>query len=891
MRRIRAVFFRVLGLMGRRRPEDELDAEIDAHIAMHTADGIRSGLSPEEARRQALLRLGGAEQAKQAWRERKTLPWFDHLLRDARYGLRQLSKSPGFTVAAILTLTLGIGANAAIFSVIEAVLLRPLPYRNADRLVVIWQSDKEHRGTGAWFDSYREFEAWEQSSRSFDKLAALSWARGGAPTMLWHEKPIDVAAMSASADFFDMLGAFAQSGRTFLPSDLENPCTLVLAHPFWEQKLGAPRDIVGQTVKLGDTPCQVVGVMAKSFSFYPAATGAWSLITPASPYAKKPWETMTGAFGVLKPGVSRAAAEAELASIQARVTSGVPPELSMMRTWEPVVLDLKANFTWLAGRNLRSGLWVLMAAAGLVLLMACVNVANLLLGRAQEREREMAVRAALGSGRGRLFSQMLTEALLLALAGAAGGIPLAEALLRWFRAANPVELPPGNAVTLDWRVLLFTAAVGSAAALAFGVLPAWRGSRIDPNATLKGAGPNQGAHGSAQRTSQALVVLQVALSMVLIAGTGLLCESLLNLAETNVGYRLDHLLTAQVRLPETHYPDDKSRLRIADELARRVQALPAVQALALGSDVIPRGGGLFSVQGDSRLASNPGSADELKVSTNYFSTLGIPRLRGRVFDGRDRADTLQVAIVNQALAKKYFGGADPMGRAVKLSRADDASAPWLTVVGVVADVETTTVFKEMGYVVEPTVFRPLAQSPPATLAMVVLADGDPADLTGNLQQQLSSVDRGLLLSGVQTMQAMHAADLAQPRFRTVLAGGFAMLALVLAIVGLYGVLSRLVARRTREIGIRMALGADREKILRSVLRRAAAMAAAGVVCGAAASFFVARLIRNLLYGIQAGGAAELSAVGVAMLLVAVLAAWHPARRAASVDPMQALRAE
>ncbi len=892
MPRLRATWMRLRNLFDRERPEAEIAAELESHIAIHAEDHVRAGMDAAEARHQALLRLGGAEQVKQAWRERRTLPGFENLLRDTRHALRQLRKSPGFTIAAVLTLMLGIGANAAVFSVIEAVILRPLPYKNADRLVVIWQSDKEHRGTGAWFDSYREFEAWQQHSRSFDKLAALTWANGrGGQTMLWHDKPIDVVTIPASADFFGVVGAFAQFGRTFLASDLENPCTLVLSHSFWEQKLGAPGDIVGQSVKLGDTPCQIVGVMPKSFSFYPSVTGAWSLITPQSDFVKKPWEMMTGAYGLLKPGVTRAAAEAELAAIQARVTPEAPPDLSEMRAWQPVVIDLKSNFTWLAGRNLRTGLWVLMAAAGLVMLMACVNVANLLLGRAIEREREIALRAALGSGRGRLFGQMFTEVLLLALGGAVGGVLLAESLLRWFRAVNPVELPPGNAVTVDWRVLLFSAAIGIATALASGVLPAWRGSRIDPNTALKGAGPNQGATRSAHRTSQALVVFQVALSMVLMAGTGLMCESLINFAETNVGYRLDHLLNAQVRLPEERYPDAGPRLRFADELGRRVSALPGVEALAFGSDVIPRGGGLFSVQGDRQLASDPGSAEELEVSANYFATLEIPLLRGRLFEGRDRADTQQVAIVNQALAKKYFAGGDAIGRAVKLSRADDPSAPWLTVVGVVADVKTTTVFQEMGYVVEPTVFRPLAQSPPATLAMVVLADGNPADLAGNVQQQLSSVDRDLVLSGVETMQAMHAADLSPPRFRTVLAGGFAVLALLLAIVGLYSVLSRLVLRRKREIGIRMALGADRARVLRSILGRALAMTLAGAVFGIAGAVIVARLIRGLLYGIEAGGAVEFAAVAAAMLIVALLAAWRPARRAASVDPMQTLRSE
>ena len=891
MGRLRAAVLRWRASLFGRRANEEIDAELETHVALHTEDGVRAGLSPDEARRRALIRLGGAEQVRQAWRERATDPRLEILLRDVSFALRQLGNSRGFTFAAVLTLALGIGANAAVFSVLEAVLLRPLPYRNPDRLVVVWQTDSLHRETGAWFDSYREFEAWKENSRSFDKLAALTWARGGGATMLWREKPIDIVSISASVDFFALLGASAKSGRTFLPSDLQNPCTLVLSHPFWEQKLGAPADIVGQSVQLGDRTCQIVGVMPKTFSFYPVATGAWSLITSQSDFVRKPWENTTGVFGLLKSNVTHAAAEAELAAIQARVAAEAPPSLSMMRAWEPVILDLKSNFTWLAGRNLRTGLWVLMAAAGLVLMMACVNVANLLLGRAIEREREMALRAALGSGRGRLFGQMFIESMLLALAGAACGVALADGLLRWFRAVNPVELPPGNAVTLDWRVLLFSSAIGIAASLAFGMLPAWRSSRIDPNAILKGAGPNQGADRSAQRASQIVVVVQVALSIVLIAGTSLLAESLMNFVATSVGYRTDHLFTAHVRLPDAHYGDTNARARFAAELGQKLSALPRVQAATFGSNFIPMGGGLFTVQGNSALASQPGSAEELDASANYFSTLEIPLLRGRLFDGRDRGDSQQVAIVSETLVKKYFAGGDPIGHAIKLSRADDATQPWLTVVGVVADVKTTTVFQEMAYVVEPTVYRPLTQSSSSPLAVMVVTSGAPNELAGQMHQQLASIDRGLIFTDEQTMESRRSADWAQPRFRAVLCGGFAVLALLLAIVGLYSVLSRLVLRRTRDTGIRMALGADRDRILRSILRHAARMTIAGIGCGAAGVMIAGRLIRGLLYDIRAGGVAEIAAVSAAMLLIAVLAAWRPARRAASIDPMKALRTE
>jgi putative ABC transport system permease protein len=505
----------------------------------------------------------------------------------------------------------------------------------------------------------------------------------------------------------------------------------------------------------------------------------------------------------------------------------------------------------------------------------------------------MAVRAALGSGRGRLFSQMFTEALLLALAGAASGVLLAFALLHWFRAANPIELPPGNAVTLDWRVLLFSAVIGVGSAIAFGLLPAWRGSRTDPNAALKSGGSNQSTHASAQRTSQILVVVQVALSMVLLAGTGLLTESLWKLASTQLGYRTDHVFTASINLPEAHYGDVAARSRFTAVFAQKIAALPGVRTVAFGSSFTPTDIGLFSIEGgaNTEKAKHAETVHVQDVSASYFPALEIPLLRGRLFDARDAKGAQPAAIVNEALAKRYFGNADPIGRVIKLSHADDPAEPWLTIVGVVADVKTTTVFQEMGYVVEPAVYRPLTQSAPASLALMVVAQGSPLDLTSSVQRQLSSIDEGLILSGIETMQAKHAEDLSPPRFRTALSGGFALLALALAIVGLYGVLARLVARRTREIGIRMALGADRERILRSILRRAAALAAAGVVFGIAGSAIAAHLIRGLLYGIRAGGAVELAAVAAAMQLVAILAAWQPARHAASIDPMKALRTE
>jgi predicted permease len=885
------LLWRFRNLWRRERVQREIDAELEAHIDMRTQDNIASGMSPDQARREARLRFGNPAVMRERAMGAAVELELENLWRDLRYAARQLRKAPGFALTAIVTLALGIGANTAIFSIVEAVLLRPLPYQHPERLVVVWQAEAEHRTTGAYFNSYREIETWQQNSHSFEKMAALSWAGDthSAP-VLFHGKPLNALILPAGVDFFATLGVSAQMGRTFSQADLGNSCTLVLSHAFWQEKLGEPRDIGDQSLHLGSAACRVVGVMPKNFSFYPRQTDAWTLITPESDFVKKPWTTMAGAFGLLKPGITRAVAEAELTSIQARVAPGIPPDLAIMRKWAPAVIDLHDDFTWLAGRNLRKGLWLLLGASGLILLMACVNVGNLLLGRSLERGREMAVRVALGSGRGRLIGQAIIESLLLALCGTLAGLALATGLLRWFRAASPIELPPGSAIAMDWRVLLFAAMAGTFSALAFGLFPAWRGSRIDPNAALKARGAAQGQTASAQHAARTLVVVQVALSMVLLAVAGLLAESLWKLAVTDVGYRTDHLFTAQVNLPTDHYPDAGTRLRLATQLATTLQALPQVEAVSLGSRYLPNGGSdPLTVQGRPPLQS--ATAGEQDLSPNLFSTLRIPLLEGRFFDRRDQPGAQPVAIINEALAKKYFPGENPLGRSIKLGHTEDPAAPWLSVVGVVGNVKTTTVFQEMGYVEEPTVYRPLAQTAPPTLALLLAVEGKPLDLAGEIQRRLTALDPQLALSDIDGLRALRSADLSQPRFRTVLFGGFALLALTLALVGLYGVLSQMILRRTREIGVRMALGADRERILRSILRQACVMTVAGIGIGVACAGLVVRFLQGFLYGITGHGIGDFAWAAGALLTAAIAAAWRPARRAASVEPMQALRSE
>ena len=810
-------------------------------------------------------------------------------LRDLRYAARQHNKARGLAAAAVITLALGIGVNTAIFSIIEAVLIRPLPYHDPQQLVVVWQTDQLHRDSGAYFSSYREFEVFQKQSHSFESLAALTWATGP-ESMLWKGRPVDLLALPASVNFFSMLGQPAAIGRTFAQSDLNSQCTLVLSYRFWQQKLGAPAGIIGQTVNLGKSTCNIIGVMPKNFEFYPIATDAWSLITPASEFARKPWQSMTGAFGRLKPGVSRAAAEAELTALQSEVVQEAPANLSMMRTWTPDVLSLQSNFTWLAGRNLRRGLQLLLAASGLILAIAAVNVGGLLLGRAVTRSRDVAVRSALGSSRARLISLSIAESALIGAGGAVIGVMLAEGLVAWFRSVNPVELPPGATITVDARVLLFAVVSSVVACVLFAMLPTWYRSRLSVNELLKSGGTNLSHSASGARTAQVLVVVQVALSMVLLVGAGLLSISLWKLTETNFGYRTDHLFTATIHLPDVRYADTIARNRFADQFTAALRTTPGVESVAIGSDYVPRGLNLLSVQG--RTAADHPSADVAiqDLSPSGFVTLQIPILRGRAFDARDEKDTQSVAIINEALARQYFPNSDPLGHAIKLSRAEDPREPWLTIVGVVGNVKTNSVFQEMGYIEPPAVYRPLAQDAPSSLT-VMIAGQNGSSRINRIQHQLSSIDPTLVLSGVDALNAARASQLSQPRFRAALLGGFAALALLLSLVGLYGTLSQLVARRTREISIRMALGADRDRILKSVLRQACAITSAGILVGGVIAALGLRVAYGLIYGIHADGAAEFAGAAAVLLLLTIAVAAAPALRASSIDPVRALRDE
>jgi predicted permease len=811
------------------------------------------------------------------------------LTQDARYGWRQLKRSPGFTAVAVVTLALGIGANTAIFSIVNAVLLRPLPYQDSDRLVAVWSTDTKHAGSKL-FSSYRDFEEWQAHTQSFEQLEACTWATRG-QTLTWHGASMNVLAIPATQGFFSLLGARAAQGRTFAAEDLQAGCTVVLAHDLWQNRLGGPSDTIGKRLVLDGVSCNVAGVMPPGFDFYPKQTGMWTLITPQSDLVRHPIDNPVGVFGRLKAGVKRDQALAELAALHRRVVQEAPTG-SWVTEVTPIIYDLQEEFTWLAGRNLRTALLVLLAAVVFVLLIACVNVANLLLGRSSERERELAVRTSLGCGRARLIRQLLTESVLLSSLGAGSGILLAIAAVRYFRAKNPIELPPGNPVSVNVQVLGFTVVLAVLTGLLFGLFPAWRTSRLDLNRALKEAGRGIGKGVSPHRTGELFVMAQVALSLVLLAGAGLLIESIARLGSAPLGLRTDHLLTASVDLPAAAFSQPTERTEFYARLTSSLSTLPGVQGIALMSALPFYGTGLYSVsvRGGALPSSEVGDVGPVEVSDDYFRVLAIPLLQGREFDSRDRNDSLPVTIVNEALVREYFPRADPIGRQIKLGM-EEGKAPWLTIVGVVGDVKHSIVYKEMEYAVEPVVFRPLSQTAGRSMFLAIRSASGSPSLASTLQREVSALERNVVVSDIRTMDERVSGLLAHPRFRAILLGIFAGLALVLAATGIYGVLAQSVLQRTHEIGIRMALGAERRSLLWFVVRQGTVLALAGVAAGLLVALAFTRYLAGMLFAVRATDPLTFAAVSALLLAVALLASYVPARRASRVDPMVALRHE
>ncbi|HKB71507.1 MAG TPA: ABC transporter permease [Thermoanaerobaculia bacterium] len=794
---------------------------------------------------------------------------------DVRYALRSLRKSPGFAAVAIATLALGIGANTAIFSAVDAVVLRPLPYREPDRLAMLWERrpDRDHV-----FASYPDFRDWRERTRSFAGMAAYSdWTfnltGAGAP------EHVESAVVSAS--FFRVLGLAPEAGRDFLPEeDVKGRGDVaVLAHDFFVRRFGGDRAAVGRTITLDGKSFTIVGVAPAGIRL-PSLSATTAIFVPMA--NGRGFENRGGHYlsvvARLKPGVRLAAARSDLASV-ARRLQRLYPATNANRSSDAFPLPVE-----IAGRA-RSALYVLFGAVFLLLMIASVNVANMLLSRATARRREIAVRAAIGAGRGRIVAQLLAESVVLASIGGALGVGLAVGGVALIRAFGPGDIPRLDQVRVDGVALAYASAISLATGLLFGVAPALHAVRGRLYESLKQGDPRAAAPES--RAGRLLVVAEFALSVMLLLGAGLMLKSFWRLRAVDPGFRSDGILTGELDFPESRYPRGRDIAAFGDRLLALVRALPGVRSAGAISNLPLRGDRQmnlsFVVEGRPVDRGNPLLAVYASTTPGFFSTVGLPLLRGRDFRESDTRESPKVAIVNRRLADNVFPGQDPVGRRISLEDPPD----WFTIVGVVGDART----EALASAAPNQLYMPYSQNAQSGMAVALRTVGDPDAAAAELRRAVAAVDPEEAVYGVLTMDEIVGAATGQPRFRALLTGLFAGLALLLAAIGIYGVLSYSVARRVHEIGIRVALGAGRSDVLRLVVGRGMLLAAAGVGVGLAGGALAGRFLAGLLYGVAPADPVTFVAVPAVLMSVALGACLAPAVRALRVDPTVALREE
>ena len=801
------------------------------------------------------------------------------MLSDIRFAIRLLIKRPGFSIVAILTLALGIGATTAIFTVVNAVLLSPLPFPDADRLAAV-------RIVGQGAEMYplpdTDFLAWRDQNQTADAVAV--WETDAA-TLTGDGAAERVGATGVTDRFFDVLGARPLLGRVFNAGDDKPgaPKTVILSHAFWMRRFHGDPGVVGRTLALGGVPHAILGVMPASFTFPRETTELWQILTMNPPPRRGPF--YTHGIARLKPGVSIEELRANLGVVTAGLRRQYPGPNNG-------TLDAISLHESLVG-NVKQVLWVLLGAVGFLLLIATVNVANLLLARAATREREIALRGALGAARARIVRQLVTESVVLAIVAGGLGLAIASWGTRALLALAPEGIPRLSEVRMNVPVFLFALTAAAICGVVFGLVPALRASRTPLVETLKEGGRG-GIGAGHRRVQRVLVVVEIALALILSAGAGLMIRSLSELQRVSPGFDPGHLLTFQLSVPRAQYPETPKVRAFYDQLVQRLEALPGVRSAALSLSLPPnllQVTDNFMVEGQV-LPPNQGApvGPVVMVSDAFFNTLGVPLVRGRVFDERDEDGAPPVVIVNEALAKKYFAGVDPVGRRFKVGgpeRPIGPDNPWMTVVGVVGDVK----YSGLDAAPEPTYYLPYRQSTWRGQFVVVRGSSDPHALATAVRGVVASLDKDVPITRVRTMDELMHASVAPPRFRTVLITIFALVGLLLAAIGIYGVMAYAVAERTHELGVRIALGADRRAVLRLVLGETFVLAAIGIAVGLAGALAMARLIQSLLFGITSTDAVTFIGISALLAVTALAASCVPARRAMRVDPMVALRYE
>ncbi len=801
------------------------------------------------------------------------------LWQDLRYGARMLLKRPGFTLIAVITLALGIGANAAIFSVVNAVLLRPLPYKDPDRLIMIRETKLPQ--FPEFSVSPGNFLDWRKQNTVFERLVAFT---GASFNLIGAGDPEQIRGMKVTDGFFAALGAQPQLGRDFLTEE-DQPGrnnVVIMSHGLWQRRFGGDPKILGQAITLDGRNYTVIGVMPATFPFGGRDLDLWTPMAFTPQQAQSHGGHWLATIGRLKPGVTVDQSRAEMIAIAGRLAAQYP---GANTGWSVKLMPL-LEFTV---RSVKPALLVLLAAVAFVLLIACVNVANLLLARAAGRQKEIAIRAALGAGRVRIVRQLLTESALLALLGGAVGLLLAKWGMDLLLKLAPQNLPRMSSVSLDGRALAFTAAVTLLTGMIFGLVPALQSSRPNLNETMKDAGRGSTEGGRRQLIRNALVVLEVASALVLLAGAGLMIKSFWRLQKVDPGFNPDNALTLSVALPQKKYPEESQRVAFFQQLLEKVGALPGVQA-AGASNVLPLAGDFvlaFVVQGRPPLPPGAGqSTNFYSASADYFKAMGIPLRRGRLFTERDIKDSQHVAIINETMAKKIFPDEDPIGKRITFDTGAN-NPDWYEIVGIVGDVK----HYGLDQATPLQTYEPYTQQTFPYMTLVARAAGDPTNLTAAIRNAVLQLDKEQPIADVRTLDQLLSTSIAQQRFSMLLLGVFAAVAMLLAAVGIYGVLSYSVTQRTHEVGIRMALGAGRHDVLRLLIGHGMLLTLIGVAAGLAAAFALTRLMSTLLFDVSATDPITFGLIALLLVTVALLACWIPARRATKVDPLVALRRE
>jgi putative ABC transport system permease protein len=877
--------------------EQEIVEELSQHLEDEYETALRGSVTEQQAREAVLLRLDesnllGPELERVERRapaeqvalgaERKSNMFAD-LGQDLRFGLRMLLRTPAFTAIAVLALALGIGANSAIFSVVNTVLLRPLPYKNPDALMMLWE-DATHLGFPINTPAPANFIDWRDQNTVFEGMAAMAQSSFN---LTGTGEPERFRGRRVSANLFSLLGVEPQLGRGFrAEEDQPGSRVVILGYGMWQRRFAGDPGIIGRPLNLNGEAYTVVGVMPRTFVELPGFGNwkdqLWVPIAFSSEETAQRSNHYLEVIGRLKPGVTRQKAQAEMDTIAARLAQQYPADnlrigIKITPLHEHIVGDIKP------------ALIVLLGAVGFVLLIACANVANLLLARAAVRQKEIALRLALGASRSRLTRQFLTESVLLAALGGGAGLLLSIVGIDILKGFIPDTISQAEAIGVDGKVLIFTLVISLATGVIFGLAPAAQASNFSLNDTLKESGRDSGASSRGNRIRNLLVVSEVAISFVLLIGAGLLINSFIHLRNLDPGFRADHLLTMKVVLPELKYPDKQRWTPFYDELIPRVRNLPGVESVAVATDLpLTHTGNSIYVTIEGRPDLPPDQQVDVitrVVSPGYFSTMGIPFVQGRDFNAQDTVDSAQVVVVSEKTARHFWPGENPIGKRLKPGSSASTSA-WREIVGVVKDV------RQNDFIAPPKLQMYLAYTQTnynSPNAIVVRTAVDPLSLATAVRKVVWEIDKDQPVSEINTMEQIVSEAVARQRFSMLLLGVFATLALVLAAVGIYGVMSYSVAQRTREIGIRMALGAQRSDVLKMTVFQGLKLVALGVMIGLAAAFVLTRVMSSLLFGVSATDPLTFITISVVLMTVALLASYIPALRATRIDPMVALR--